>query len=65
MSTVDEQYEDIQKRLAEAKLRTLEGKGTTPPMWDDVVFLIEQLEGWRAQAGSWARRVDDIRAGRA
>lgn len=61
---VEEQMEDIKRRLAQAKRDALHRVGILAPKWDDVIFLIEQMEGWRRLADSWARECDRLRAAR-
>lgn len=59
---VEEQMEDIKRRLAQAKRDALHRVGILAPKWDDVIFLIDQMEGWRRLADSWARECDRLRA---
>lgn len=60
--SAEQRLSDIENRLLQAKIDVLHGRGTTPPMWDDVLFLIDHLKGWRNLADSWARENDKLRA---
>jgi hypothetical protein len=61
---VEEQFEDIKDRLHRARIGVLEGRRIESPKWDDVLFLIDQMEGWRRLADSWARECDRLRGER-
>lgn len=59
--SAEQQLSDIEDRLLQAKIDVLHGRRTASPMWDDVIFLIDHVKGWRNLADSWARQNDKLR----